>query len=212
MIKAIIFDFDGTIYEGDVWGNQNEYTGMIFKSVVPSKEKYDYIMKKYRIKDRDITTFECIEIAKKEGLDIAKIKNIMKDQIYEHATKEIKVVDVDFLREISKKYNVYVVSLSNQYYLAHYMKKYGIDQSCFKKIYSIDIFEDNFSKKPILAKIIQDESCQPDEILMIGDDFEWDIKPAQQLGMSTLHFKGDYNQIYNYFTKKNLLNSEKYKK
>ena len=59
---------------------------------------------------------------------------------------------------------------------------------------------------------MEDEGNKPEEVLMIGDNFSSDIKPAQQLGMNALHFLGDFNQLYDYFTQNNILDCEEFKK
>ncbi len=47
---------------------------------------------------------------------------------------------------------------------------------------------------------------------MIGDNYSHDIEPALKLNMNALHFRGDFNQIYDYMTKNNICDCTKYKK
>ncbi len=210
MIKTIVFDFDDTLYVGDVWGKKwFAFFENFVQFVVNNKSDYQEIIKKHELwkslKVRDI----CI-MAEKEGFGHRRFKKFLKYNIYEHATKEVKVINADLLKELSKYYHLYVVSLSAQNYLKHYTKLYGIDEKCFKKMYSVDLCAKDKSKSVLLKKIMKKEKCLPEEMLMIGDSLSSDIEPAKQLSIKTLHFNGDFNQIYEYFTKNKILDCRKY--
>ncbi len=211
MIKTIIFDFDDTLYVGDVWGKKwADFLEKFAQYIVRNESTYKKIMKKYDLTNSLRTQKEVCIMSEKEGFGHRRFKKFLKHNIYEHATKDVEVISADFLKELSKSYHLYVVSLSTQNYLKHYSKLYGIDEKCFKKMYSVNLCAKNKSKAVLLKKIMKKEKCLPEEMLMVGDSLKSDIEPAKQLSINTLQFNGDFNQIYEYFTENKILDCKKY--
>lgn len=57
---------------------------------------------------------------------------------------------------------------------------------------------------------MEEEKIKSKEILVVGNSYSNDIKPAEELKMQTLLFNGDFNQIFSYFTKNKILDCKKY--
>ena len=212
-IKVIVFDFDDTLYTSEnVWGNLYSYTINIlekFLSIDESKRilEESILMSKGKINFNMITS-----VLQQNGYDAKKFVKNIAQTIYMH-TGKVEVIPNEFLQELSKKYTLYCVSMSDKTYLNYYFDKYKINKTCFKEILSANIVAKDKTKVPVLKKIIKKEGIFPSELLMVGDSFSPDIMPAIKVGAETFHFnQKNFNQIYDYFTENGILDCEKFKK
>lgn len=208
MIKTIIFDFDDTLYIADFW---KEWPGFIkkgFLSVLKSQEKVNQLYEKYSIKG-NISQVEISEICEKEGLNYKRFRKYLKTHV--NIIEDAKeFISNEFLRDLAKKYNLYILSMSEKIHVKYYSKKFGIDLKPFKKVITANPLDK--TKGLEMEKIMKHEKLAPNEVLMVGDSFKSDIEPAKKLEVNTYHFQKDFNQLYEFFTSHDLLNCEKYKK
>ena len=212
-IKVIVFDFDDTLYTSEnVWGNLYSYTINIlekFLSIDESKRilEESILMSKGKINFNMITS-----VLQQNGYDAKKFVKNIAQTIYMH-TGKVEVIPNEFLQELSKKYTLYCVSMSDKTYLNYYFDKYKINKTYFKEILSANIVAKDKTKVPVLKKIIKKEGIFPSELLMVGDSFSHDIMPAIKVGAQTFHFnKKNFNQMYDFFTENGILDCEKFKK
>ena len=117
----------------------------------------------------------------KEQWDNYRIKNFFQID-YNNAS----VVSNDLYKQLSKKYNLYIVSnevLGNVEYKA---KMLNIDLSHFKKVFAPtpDLLKNYVTKSGVYQKIREIENCDFDEMFIVGDRYEVDIKPLEELGGS----------------------------
>ena len=208
MIKAIIFDFDDTLYTGKVWGNYFNYEKNLLLKVLKDEKKYDELVQKYSI-DKSKSPMETVSACRKEGYDFKQIMQSYKDNIYQHTPSEIVAVPNELLTDLSKKCILCVVSMSSQNYLKYYFPRYNFDWNLFTEIISVDC-PDELDKGLRYQEIMQTQRLNPSDILVVGDNFNIDILPAQTLGMKTLYFQGDYNAMYNCFTQNGILDCTPY--
>lgn len=208
MIKVVIFDFDGTIYLGDV-GNKNKSHDKFIVKTALGDGVYEELDNKYGVSKKDMKYI--VEVCKNENLDFKKVAETFENTLFIHKIQDfIEILPNSFFKELSKKCSIYVVSMSPAKYLQHYFSLYDIDKTCFKGIFSLDILKDN-SKAVLYNKIARMENCQHDEILVVGDNFLSDIKPAIDEHFETLHLNEDFNMLYSYFENNNILNCEAFK-
>lgn len=209
MLKTILFDFDSTIYVGDIGddGNLNDRT-LVEKCF--GQGVYEDFVKRYQVDKKDIK--DIIEICKSEGRDYKQLAKLFSDDFFIHTIKDrIELLPNSFFQKLSNRYHLYIVSMSQKKYLEYYFDLYDIDKSCFKKILCMDLVR-HTSKGDIFEQISKKEKCDPEEMLMIGDSYTHDIQPALSLGMKTLHFKGDFTQVYDFLTDNNICDCEEFKK
>lgn len=211
MIKVIVFDFDDTLYIGKVWKNFKAYLTDILTKYFSSKEKGEQFLKRAYEIDKNLSNKNNVKLLEEEGYDSKKYVELIEGNIYEHACVP-KFISHKFLEDLTKKYPVYIVSMSSPNYMKRYLKKYGFDDIDFKNVYSVDLLSKNKSKKDNYEKIAKDEKIKPDELLVVGDDYINDIVPAIEAGVKYIHIGESFNQIYDYFTENNILDCEKYKK
>ncbi len=208
MIKTILFDFDETIYVGDIGDNNKMHDRQIVETCF-GNGAYDDMIKKFGVDKKDIKFI--FDICRKEGMDYKKVTRTFNKQIFIHKiNNKIELLPNEFFEKLSKNYNLYVVSMSPINYLKHYFCLYNINKSCFKEILSMDLLKHN-SKADLFKTIMKKEKIKPTEMLMIGDNIFNDIKPATELGINTLLFKGCFNQIYDYMTTNGICNCDEFK-
>ena len=109
VIKAIIFDFDDTLYNGPVWENWGNYT----KNYVYSNfENPEEIYEKYGFtSNSNGASFVRMTIAEKGTSK--PFYDYQMNNICELNLTNVVVVDSERLREISKKYKLFIVSNIN---------------------------------------------------------------------------------------------------
>ena len=104
-------------------------------------------------------------------------------------TKDTVFINPKVIKELSKHYPIYIVSDSSQIYLEFYLKEAKIDKSWFAGIYSNTYDDETYSKIPVMKRVLTETGLKPNEIIMIGDSENSDIKPAKLLGFQTKHIK-----------------------
>ena len=134
MTKVIIFDFDGTLYNGNVWKNWDNYINTFLDGYFQTnKEKQDFL-NKYLF---DVSFLDeryiCKGLIKEFGTAEPMIKYLI-DNPYEYAGEDVRFIDNDFLKELSKSYHLYIVSNTPSNTIKIALTKYGIDADVFKDI------------------------------------------------------------------------------
>ncbi len=209
MLKTIIFDFDQTMYTGNI-GNIKLCDKKLFIDTFGDDGKYEMFVEKYNIDKKDMK--DMVDACFLEGLDGNKLSEGFSNSVFQHIINDrIEILPNQFFKALAEKYVLYIVSMSQIKYLNFYFNRYDIDASVFKDVVCMDLIR-NKTKAELYQIIMQKENNKPEEMLMIGDNIFHDIQPAQNLGMKTLHFnKCDFNQIYDYFTSNHILDCTKFK-
>lgn len=202
MIKTIIFDFDDTLYCGSAWTTWPKYILQGFVKAGVSEDDCKKLYEKYGI-ETFTQQSKIVDLCYAENINIKKFRNYLKKNVYQHPFEVTQKISNQFLTDLSKKYKLYLLSLSEQRYIKFYGKKYGVDLKPFKKLITSD--PKNKSKSIDMKKILEKEKLLPDECMMIGDSLKFDIEPAQALGIKTYHFNKNYDELYQYFSKNNIL-------
>ncbi len=171
MIKAIFFDFDGTI---------SDAKRISYESMVRILGEYEY--KFDDLKLRRLMGSKMQIILKELGLKV-KDMQAMRKKFYKYFTKAAldggikQCVSLNPLWELSKKYPLIIVSNSETSFLKASIKKLKIE-GLFKKIYGADKFT---KKDKMLKKLFRKMKIKPSEAIYIGDRFS-DIEYAREAG------------------------------
>lgn len=94
------------------------------------------------------------------------------------------IIDNNYLKELAKACNLYIVSNSQASSIELYAKELGIDLSVFKSVYSNKYTADNASKKEIYKEILNKENVSPYCTLVVGDNDTSDLSPARELNIN----------------------------
>ena len=143
MIKTIIFDFDMTMYVGDV-GSVRGYERRLIEDCFDC-ETYKYLNEKYNICKKDIK--DIVDFCHVEKLDYVKLAKAFENNVFQHINCEkVKVLPNEFFAKLKANHSLYIASMSQDKYLSHYLNFYGFDKSNFAGILSLDLINDDNKK------------------------------------------------------------------
>jgi 2-haloalkanoic acid dehalogenase type II len=186
MIKAIFFDFWGTLVENGVWSPIKqvknileiklpfpEYVVRMERAMMTSKfenlkQAFENICKEFQIE---------IKNHKIETLVGMWNKNWMLAQPYEEV-KEILV-------ELRKKYKVILVSNTDCFSIKQVMEKFQLEE-LFDKIYlscEVGLIK---TDKNFFKHVLSDLGLTVDDAIMVGDSIQSDIMAAKKMGMKSV--------------------------
>jgi len=189
--KAIIFDLDNTIYLVSSIGNRlfsslfalisesGEYSGDLDKLKAEiMRRPFQYVAEEFGFSDK--LKHSCFE----------HLKNLTYD------SDIVPVENYETIRDFScLKFLVTTgfTTLQNSK-----IEHLGIKND-FEKIFIIDPSETAKTKRDIFKRILIDYELKLDEVLVVGDDLNSEIKAAKELGIESVlyDFKSVYSNIEN---------------
>lgn len=185
MKKAIILDLDNTIYPvSSISGNLFEavfgFVDTLAEEIGTEKIEKAKAEMQRRPYQQVAEKFNFSEAAKNKGLDLLKdLEYALPMQPYEEY-KYISETPID-------KYLVTTGFTKLQW---SKIRLLGVEAD-FKAIYIVDPQISSETKKDIFAMIMSNNNYRPEELLVIGDDPESEIKAAGSLGIDTFLFDPD---------------------
>ena len=185
-IKTIIFDFDETMYYSSTV--REKYVEYIKKTILTlsslDEKTADELMAKYGFTADGETRVSF-------GKNCEKF-NVTKQQWDNYRIKNFFQIDYnnactapnELYQNLSKHFNLYIVS--NEIYdnVLFKAKKLNIDLTPFKKVFAptLKILNNYCTKSDVYKNIKQIEDCQFEEIMVVGDRYNVDIQPLEELG------------------------------
>lgn len=174
MKKALILDLDNTIYP--VQSIADKLFSTLFEAIDKELSGEDLEKAKAEIKRKPFQ-----HVAQKFNFSetlTGKCIHILKNLTYEGEIKPFE--DYSFIKEIpARKFLVTTGFLKLQQSKINGMKI----SNDFEKIFIVD--PENSSKKEVFIEILGQYQLQPEEVLVIGDDPESEIKAAKELEIET---------------------------
>lgn len=171
MIKALFFDFDGTI---------SDAKDVAYESMTRVLEEYNY---EFDEKKLSVLMGSKVEIIlKKLNLDVKDLKGVRR-KFYKYLTKAAldggirPCVSLRPLCKLKKNYPLIVVSNSEGNFLRASIGKLKLNE-LFKDIYGAEKFR---KKDEILKKLFKKMKIEPSEAIYVGDRFS-DIDYAREAG------------------------------
>lgn len=191
-IKCVIVDFDATLYSNGDWSKEPEFFGnyLVEKNLLPEisgwEAKLEYLKKQY-------PGFHIIKLIfahlHDNGIDDSDFRKFNNEHICEIRGKDTVFINPKIIKAISKHYPIYIVSDSAVPYLEFYLDYAKIDKKYFSGIYDNQYDDETYSKISVMKRVLDETALKPNEIIMIGDSENSDIKPAKLLGFQTKHIK-----------------------
>ena len=171
-MRAIIFDFDGTLYS-----YKNPLKNLI-------DQRTDEFLHDHGIED--IESLEqripnILEALDDLSLDRKEYINFVYDELkYDNCLKEDRILN-ELLMQVSCP--KIVVSLSPKKHLLAAMEQLNI-LPFFNEVISICDIPQSVSKKSVYTSILEKNDWAAKDVLCIGDSYEVDLIPARQLGIT----------------------------
>lgn len=186
MIKVIVFDFDDTLYTGDVWQNWTQYSARALREAFHhlNDEQFQNLIKKHKINFEGHLSGKTVrDVMRSELGNVNKWKEFIEQNDFQTDFNKAKPINNAVLEELHKQYPLYIVTNSANRWVTKFGNHLGIRLNLFKKIFSNPFLQEDDSKTPCFKQILEIEGVEPDEVLMVGDSYEADIVPALALGM-----------------------------
>ena len=186
MVKAILFDFWGTLVENGVWSPIKQVKN-ILKIKLPFPE-YVVRMEKAMMTSKFNDLKEAFEnVCKEFNLEIneEKIQELVgmwnKAWMLAQPYDEIKEV----LTELRKNYQIILVANTDCFSVPQVVEKFALTELFDKVYYSFDVSliktDKNFFKH-----VLTDLNLTTDDSVMVGDSIQSDIMAAKRLDMKAV--------------------------
>lgn len=171
MIKAIFFDFDGTV---------SDAKEIAYLSMVRTLEEYGFDFSERKL--RKLMGSKVHVILKELGLNVDELEPLRKE-FYKHFARAIvddgvkSCVSLKPLWELKKDYPLIIISHCETSFLKTSIKELGIG-GLFKKVYGAEKFGD---KDEILRDLFKKMKIDASEAIYVGDRFS-DVVYAKKAG------------------------------
>lgn len=172
-MKAVIFDFDGTIVDS-------------LPGVIKVLEKFT--RRRVVLHEKDLAEFR-----QKSLLQLARTMRVAQwkwpilalfgRRMFRHHLRSVRVHEglPELIAKLSRKIPLYVLSTNRQENIAKYLKWHGLDRY-FDGIYgSANVLSKTYKMRQLLDR----ERIRPEDVWCVGDEVI-DVKSAQKVGMSVV--------------------------
>ena len=193
--KVIIFDFDHTLYGGEVKIKRNYYYNMLRNAFDNLDNKqFKELLRKYNIKDKkSLTSDIVVDISVKEGKDtFNKVSYYMAVNNEEFGkTISTKTIDNEVFKSlVGDGYKLFIVSNSPQESVVRNAQALGIDLDLVTILgmpyRTPQRFARNGSKMPRYQNILDVTNTKPQNAYVFGNSYVADILPAKYLNMRAI--------------------------
>ena len=189
MIKCLSFDLQGTLSNSEISNN-------FWLEILPQK------------------------YANKNNINIKEAKNVLKEYFKEIGIYDIKYYDDKYWsdklifntifeldsNEIKTRLNIKLLDFINTISLPKIIistttnlfidYELSVNKRIFEKVYScVDDFNIGGKSSEIYRKVLEEININPEEMLHIGDNYEMDIKNAERVGIRTILYKNNDNEV-----------------
>ena len=193
MTTAIIFDLGDVFINLNLQKSQNAFRQMGLR-------EFDDDLKQAN------ADFEIGAISENDFLNNVqkKIPTVPLDQIkmaWNFVIGEFPIYRLDFLKVLSTKYPIYLLSNTDQIHIQYFKEKVGKKffedfENCFQKIYFS--FEIGLRKPnaAVFELVLREQNLKAAETLFV-DDKQENIEAAKKLGLQTWHLKVGQQDVVN---------------
>ena len=182
-VTTIFFDFDNTLYSGYDWKNWKEYCLKSLKIVANlSEQEVEDLQKEYANKILDHKAI--YNILEKHKIRYSEWRKYEEEHPFQFdfADNSIKHISNKELLKFSQKYHIFITSNSEPFLVEDMCKKLNINAALFDGICCNKFEKNKSSKYYIYKEIMEKYNISPENIIVIGDNYDTDIKPILKLG------------------------------
>lgn len=199
-VKIIIFDQDGTLYskKHQLYKDTSSLTKKwISESLKVSLENVETLYKQLSIKyPNPYCGFQSL------GLSVEKYMSNVFDKIEPEKYLKFNPIIYNYFKNSKEK--KILVTFASPRYTKKLQEKLEIEKFYDKILYVKDF--KSYTKKECYQEIAKKYGVSNNEMLVIGDSFENDIRPAIELGCQTVFISenGDFDNIEDFIKNKKM--------
>lgn len=199
MTKCIIFDLDGTLYQDTIF------------SEILRKCAIELIAREQNITiDSAEVIFDDmrVQLSNKYGFTVSISYVVQQAEIHwesweacrQQSYWPFKVLKPDlrlhlFLQALSSRMELILLTNNSHEMAMQILEAMGI-VDFFSEVITFNTFLKLKPDVSILHKVLQSRNYKSNEYLCVGDRYEIDLKPAEELGMKIFHVKGIEDLLY----------------
>lgn len=185
-IKVVVFDFDETMYfSKSIKAEYNEYikkTALALSNL--SEKQVVDLMEELGFTSGGEKRLSFTTNCGKFGISKDDWNNYRLHNFFEIDASHAQIVPNELYKKLAKTHALYIASNEILDNVLHKAKRLGIDLAPFKQIFAPTprTLQNYQSKQQSFLDIQKIEGCKFDEMLVIGDRYNVDIQPLEELG------------------------------
>ena len=139
----------------------------------------------------DVNDFnkKAIKFVMSKGFSGKDYKDMLESKVFNMKSDKLRKMDYSLLNELAKYYKLYLISDSPKIYINFYLDDFKIDKNVFELIISNPFLEYDITKVPCMNECLKNAQVLASEALMVGDNYEIDILPAEKLGLNAAYVR-----------------------
>ena len=186
MVKAILFDFWGTLVENGVWSPIKQVKNILrinlpFSEYVVRMEKAMMTTSFPTLKEAFLAICEEFSI-KCDDRDLDKLIGMWnKSWMLAHPYEEVEKV----LEQLQQEYDLYLISNTDSFSILNVLEKYSLNKYFKKEFLSFNI--GTIKTDPHFLKIVLKETnLKKEDCIIVGDSLQSDITAAEKAGIKAI--------------------------
>lgn len=186
MVKAILFDFWGTLVENGVWSPIKQVRNILqirmpFPAYVVRMEKAMMTKDFNELKDCFTAIAKEFEITPTDDQYQQLIGMWNKSWMLAKPYEEVK----EMLKKLREKYDLILICNTDSFSLPRVLEKFDLDEYFNRKYLSYEI--EKIKTDPDFLKIVlRDLDLNPEEVILVGDSLQSDMNAAKAVGIKSI--------------------------
>jgi len=186
MTKAILFDFWGTLVETGVQSPTKQVRNILriympFSDYVINLERAMMTKQFASLNDAFVAVCKTFNVRYDRDLIERLIGMWNKSWMLAHPYDDVDMV----LGELSKKYDLYLVSNTDCFSVPNVLGKFALDKYFKKKYLSCEVGMIK-TDEAFMQKILEENNLKPEECVFVGDSVQSDMMAAHAAGMNAV--------------------------
>jgi putative hydrolase of the HAD superfamily len=186
MVKAILFDFWGTLVENGVWSPTKQIKNILqinlpFSEYVVRMERAMMAQKFDSLKD----AFE--NVCREFGVECSSERMEQLIGMWNKSWMLAKPYDdvLFALQTLKKNYRLVLISNTDAFSIQRVLEKFKMNDLFEKKYFSYEVGMIKTDKN-FLKLVLDDLNLSVEECILVGDSLQSDIQPAEKMGMKAV--------------------------
>jgi putative hydrolase of the HAD superfamily len=189
LIKAIVFDLDGTLYVSEsfeqiIWESASRYVGELL-GVAPAEGGTRLKELRQRLTDERGTVQTIAVAIETIGGTVPELHRRFAEELDPHDYIEPDPCVLPLISALGQRYTCWLLTNNNRVLTSKILARLGLEES-FQRIITIN---DTWRPKPdqeVLDQVLSELALPPEAVLFVGDRYDIDLRLPEQHGCPVL--------------------------